>query len=62
MYIYISIYIYIYISIYIYIICINKYIVCDFTWGYQRCSWIYDWFVYVLFLLGFLQNIAKQHR
>ena len=44
-------------NIYIYI-----YIACDFTWDYQCCCWIYDWFVYVLLLFGFLQNIAKQHR
>ena len=55
--IYIIIYIYIIFSIY-YII----YIACDFTWGYQCCCWIYDWFVYLLLLFWFLQNIAKHHR
>ena len=63
----ISIYIYIYINIILYIYIIFSiyyiiYIACDFTWDYQCCCWIYDWFVYVLLLFWFLQNIAKHHR
>ena len=63
-YIYI-IYIILYIYYVIYIIFSIYYIIyiaCDFTWDYQCCCWIYDWFVYVLLLFWFLQNIAKHHR